>query len=318
MNFDRTPVVAIICAKNEAQRIGRVLDVLMPKVPTLVVNDGSTDATAQIARQHGARVLSLPRNVGKGQAMLAGVNAVPYADTILFADADLIGLRPEHINSIVNPVLNNDYGMVVGMRDYGPQLNSVVRKLPLISGERAVHRSLLERMPVEGWRGFAVETWMNHVVAQSGMRVGTVAMPGVSVVLKWDKEVGPGLVPRDAGFAQMVNMGAEVVEAHVQAAGYPTIAPLPASLIAQRGSSRDVMRALSQTLVETGGPYVRQHLWTPDAQQRVGDAIGRRLSMPLWTIACVACAGLFGPTVGLAAALGALAYNHPGWRRDLF
>ena len=280
-----------------------MLEVLAPTLPTLVVNDGSTDATAQVARAHGANVLSLPRNVGKGQAMLAGVNAVPYADTILFVDADLIGLRPEHIDRIVTPVLNGNYGMVVGMRDYGPQLNSVVKQLPLISGERAVHRSLLTRMPPEAWQGFAVETWMNHVVAQSGMPVGTVPLPGVSVVLKWEKDPS-------SGFAQMVNMGAEVVEAHVQAAGYPSLAPLPASLTARKGTSRDVMRALSQTLIETGGPYVRQHLWTPDAQQRVGDAIGRRLSMPLWTIACIACAGLFGPTVGLAAAIGALAYNH--------
>ena len=319
MNFGRMPAVAIVCAKNEAPRIGRVLSALIPKIPTLVVNDGSTDDTAYVAQDHGARVLNLPRNLGKGQAMLAGVNAVPNADTILFADADLIGFRPEYVDRLLAPVLNGNYGMIVGMRDYGPQLNSVVQRLPLISGERAVRRSLLLGMPPEAWRGFAVETWMNHVVAQSGQRVGTVSLPGTSVVLKWDKDSAPGnagLGPQNAGFEQMVTMGAEVVEAHVRAAGYPSLAPLPASLTARKGSSQNVMRALSQTLVETGGPYVRQHLWTPDAQQRVGDAIGRRLSMPLWSIACIACAGFFGPTVGLAAALGALAYNHPGWRRD--
>ena len=323
MNFGRMPAVAIVCAKNEAPRIGRVLSALVPKIPTLVVNDGSTDDTAYVAQDHGARVLNLPRNLGKGQAMLAGVNAVPNADTILFADADLVGFRPEYVDRLLSPVLNGNYGMIVGMRDYGPQLESVIRRLPLISGERAVRRSLLVGMPAEAWRGFAVETWMNHVVAQSGQRIGTVLLPGTSVVLKWDKgdeglaprprpaEGGnAGLVPPQAGFEQMVTMGAEVVEAHVRAAGYPSTAPLPASLTARKGTSQDVMRALSQTLVETGGPYVRQHLWTPDAQQRVGDAIGRRLSMPLWSIAYIACAGFFGPTVGLAAALGALAYNH--------
>lgn len=302
MTFRKIPAVAIVCAKNEAQRIGRVLDVLVPKIPTLVVDDGSTDATAFIARRKGASVLSLPRNVGKGGAMLAGVNAVPFADVIVFVDADLVGLRPEQIDLLVQPVLNGEFGMVVGMRDYGPKLNQVVQKLPLISGERAIRRDLLLKMPPQAWRGFGVETWMNHVVATSGQRIGTIPLQGVSVVLKWEKE---GL---DPGFTKMVDMGAEVIDAHVQAAAIQ--APMPTSLAMRGGSSRDVMRALTQTFVEAGGPYVRQHLWTPEAQERVGDAIGRRLSMPLWSIACVACAGLFGPTAGLAAAVGALALNH--------
>ena len=311
MEISRAPIVAIVCAKNEAQRIGPVLDVLMRKLPVLVVNDGSTDATALVAQQKGAAVLNLPRNVGKGRAMLAGVNALPNARIVVFIDADLKGLRPEHIDRLVQPVVNGQFGMVVGMRDYGNALNQVVQQLPLISGERAVRRDLLAAMPPQAWQGYAVETWMNHVVAKQGARIGTTLLPGVSVVLKWDKE------PND-GFHKMVDMGAEVVGAHVQVeeAMHPP-SGLGAPGIPKGNASQSVMRDLSRTLVEVGGPYVQQHLWTPAAQRQVGDAIGRRLALPLWSIACVACAGFFGPTAGLVAAIGALAVNHPGWRRDL-
>ncbi|HEV2309885.1 MAG TPA: glycosyltransferase, partial [Acidimicrobiia bacterium] len=71
------PVVVVIAAYNEAASVGAVLDELPSEclgllVDRLVVVDGATDATAQVAAAHGAAVLELPENRGQGVALRAG------------------------------------------------------------------------------------------------------------------------------------------------------------------------------------------------------------------------------------------------------
>jgi polyisoprenyl-phosphate glycosyltransferase len=304
-------VVAIVCAKNEATRIGRVLSVLVPMVPVLVVDDGSTDRTADVAEAYGASVLRLPQNIGKGRAMLEGVRATD-ADFILFVDADLIGFREDHVQKILDPILSGAYEMVVGMRDYGEKLNPLVQKLPLISGERAVSRRILDCMPDRGWRGFGVETWLNHTAAVCGARVGTVLLDGMQIVKKWEKEP-------EVGFPKMLDMGAEIIKAHDDAAKHivsgpwdVSDAPAPATLAAKGASTDDVMRQLSQTLVEVGGPYVRDQLWTPEARRDFGDAVGKRLAKPIWVLATTVCTVFFGPVAGAGMAVAGLVSSRLG------
>src|SRR6185437_14635373 len=99
-------------AYNEAERIGNVIRPVLraPSIEeVIVVNDGSTDSTAEVARAfHGVRVVDLPRNMGKGGAMAAGVAATD-ADILVFLDADLVGLRVEHIEALVEPVRTRRY-----------------------------------------------------------------------------------------------------------------------------------------------------------------------------------------------------------------
>src|SRR3954470_1079184 len=67
--------VAVVPAWNEALTIGAVLDRLREYAPAfdvLVVDDGSTDETAAIAQERGARVVRLPFNLGIGGAVQAG------------------------------------------------------------------------------------------------------------------------------------------------------------------------------------------------------------------------------------------------------
>lgn len=297
--------VAIVCAKDEVTRIGRVLDVLVPILPTIVVDDGSTDNTSDVAYQKGASVLTLPRNIGKGGAMFLGMTAARNADIILFIDADLVGLKRDHIEHMANPVARGDYGMVVGMQDYGDAYNKLTSKLPLISGQRAIRRDILMHMPLRGWNGYGVETWINHIVARSGYPIGTVLLDGMIGTKKWEKDraqngtLGPG-------FANMVRMGENILDAHGQAATYPELAPMPISARANVQTSEDVMRALTRTAVQEGGPYVKEQLWTRDAQKNVGDAIGRRLAKPLWVVASCIAGIAFGPVTGLLTAISGL------------
>ncbi|HEY7699243.1 MAG TPA: dolichyl-phosphate beta-glucosyltransferase [Vicinamibacteria bacterium] len=90
------PEVSIVVpAFNESLRIGPSLDRIAEYfggsgVPyeVIVVDDGSSDDTAAVARGRGARVVSFERNRGKGAAVRAGVLA-SRGETILFTDADL-------------------------------------------------------------------------------------------------------------------------------------------------------------------------------------------------------------------------------------
>lgn len=90
---DRVRTLVIMPAWNEAEVIGETVAELRscaPHLDLLVVNDGSTDATAEVAQAEGARVMSLPFNVGVGGAMRAGFK---YAfrngyDQVIQLDAD--------------------------------------------------------------------------------------------------------------------------------------------------------------------------------------------------------------------------------------
>jgi hypothetical protein len=286
-------------------------------MPVLVVDDGSSDATSAEASRHGAAVLRLPKNRGKGNAMRIGavastllVDSARPEDVVFFCDADLKGLMPEHVRKIVDPVLDGRCGMVVGLRDYGTAKNSISTKMPLISGERAIRRDILARMPREGWSGYAVETFLNHAAFRSGHRVAAVPLDGVSIHSKWDKE-GP-----KEGFHKMVRMGVEVAGAYSDARraeeGLLDVPP-PASITAK--TAEEVTRELTRHLVEAGGPYVRDELWTPAAQKRVGDALGKRLAPPLWALTCAACTAMFGPVAGITMAAGGILVSSLGEER---
>ena len=100
-------VAAVIPAYNEAERIGDVLSAVCAVdeiAEVIVVSDGSTDDTADVARKVGpkVKVLELASNQGKGAALLAGVQTTT-AGVLVLLDADLVGLQPEHVESLLQP-----------------------------------------------------------------------------------------------------------------------------------------------------------------------------------------------------------------------
>lgn len=185
-------VTAIICALNEEKNIGRVLKVLLSSRDigeVIVVDDGSKDRTSEIALKMRAKVSRLPENRGKGNAMRVGVERATF-DTIVFIDADLIGLTVEHISLLVKPILENKAMMSVGLRGRKGGLPKFFVKLdPLlaIGGERAMKRFVFKNIPEKFIQGFAVETALNYYCKKKNFPVKYVELKGLDIITKEKK-----------------------------------------------------------------------------------------------------------------------------------
>lgn len=184
-----TNVAAIVPAHNEEATIGPVVKVLVQSPylsEVLVISDGSIDRTAQVARAAGARVHEIPRQGGKGEAML---HALTHTDApvVAFFDADLRGLTAEHIQQLVLPVLNGSRVMNVALRDRGRMMTALTRHLPLISGERALRRNIMENVPAQFLHGFMVEATLNYYCRAQGFPYGSVELKGLSIRRKYEK-----------------------------------------------------------------------------------------------------------------------------------
>lgn len=122
---DRGPVVLFLPAHDEEATVGPVVgrasrDVAGHPVRVLVVDDGSTDATAAAARAAGATVVVHDVNRGLGAAVRTGLAwAVDQgAVAVAFCDADG-EYAPEELGDLVGPILSGDADYVVGSRFAG-------------------------------------------------------------------------------------------------------------------------------------------------------------------------------------------------------
>ena len=202
-------VALIIPAYDEAERICATLEAakkckLADEI--IVVSDGSTDKTAEVARTvKGVRVVELKHNMGKGAAMSEGV-AATNAKVIAFIDADLQGLTAEHIDSIIAPVLNGKCEMCVGIFRGGRFWSDTSQIIfPYISGQRAMTRSLFERIPNLREKGYGVEVAIyDFLKRRKDVRQRRVVLRGVSNSYK-EKKLGfaKGLQARKQMYTEM-------------------------------------------------------------------------------------------------------------------
>jgi len=119
-NQKRSNISVIIPAYNEEMSLPKVIDDLPRSVISeiIVVDNASTDQTAEIARQLGCRVVSELQR-GYGKACLAGISALnPLTEIVVFIDGDRSD-HGEQLAQIVDPIISHGYDFVIGSRALG-------------------------------------------------------------------------------------------------------------------------------------------------------------------------------------------------------
>jgi hypothetical protein len=179
-------IAAIIPAFNEAKMIGGVLEVLH-RVDSLneiiVVDDGSKDATSKIVQKFSERdgrlrLIRNPKNLGKGQAVFTGFRAT-QAPYLLMLDADLIHITPQHVLDLMQPVLEGQADMTLGLFRGGYWATDLAHALtPWLTGQRCLRAELCKSISGRAAAGYGLETAMTVAAHQHGWRCQKVILHG--------------------------------------------------------------------------------------------------------------------------------------------
>lgn len=196
----------LIPAFNEEETIADVVAAARNAgFPVVVADDGSKDRTAEVAAAAGASVVRLERNQGKGGAYATGLRLVtsPY---VILLDADLVGLRPDHLNTLLDPVTSGEVDMSVGVFRGGRFLSDFGNRItPQLSGQRAMPTELLQSLPDLENSRYDVELKLTRWARERGWRVKYVPLYGLGQRLKEEKR---GLL---AGFAHRLKMYLQIL-----------------------------------------------------------------------------------------------------------
>ncbi|MBU1044397.1 MAG: glycosyltransferase family 2 protein [Candidatus Omnitrophica bacterium] len=124
-------VCVLLPAYNEEKEIGKIINQIRAYgLDVIVVDDGSNDNSADIARQAQAIVISHEENKGKGQALRTGFKFIQSKDydAVIIMDTDGQHL-PQEINKFINYALSSDADIIIGNRMGDPQGMPLLRRL---------------------------------------------------------------------------------------------------------------------------------------------------------------------------------------------
>jgi glycosyltransferase involved in cell wall biosynthesis len=206
----------IISALNEEEYLPLVLDVVCSVgwlSEIVVVNDGSIDNTLAIANEYVKGdprlvVINHEENRGKARAMLAGVQSLQGdVDIVMFLDADIIGLKPHHLEKLYHPVRTWQSHMTVALFQHGHWRTDLAHRLtPNLSGQRCFRRDAAERMlaPLVN-SGYGVEIGLTFFARYQKWRIQYVKWEGVTHSMKEDKRgIWHGLKVRSVMYHQVL------------------------------------------------------------------------------------------------------------------
>ena len=193
----RLEILVIVAAYNEAPRIEATLAALaaaFPGAPVWVADDGSTDATSELARRAGARVVRSERMIGKGAAAtLAARDALQTIQDMepifILCDGDLaesasgLGALADTVRgggadmavAVFATRVGGGVGLAVGFARWAIRRRCSLEMRAPISGQRALRASVLEDV-LPFARGFGIEIGMTIDVARAGYRIAEVEL----------------------------------------------------------------------------------------------------------------------------------------------
>ncbi len=180
-------ITIVIPAYNEEARLGETLQAVneldnITKI--IVINDGSTDKTADTARKYNVELIDLDKNLGKGGAMNA---SLPYLDTdiIVFLDADL-GSSAREAGKIIRPLLEEKadlsiaafppptrkggFGLVKGTAARAIKKAGAMEVTAPLSGQRAMTKEVLKAITPFS-EAYGVELAMTIKALKQGFKV---------------------------------------------------------------------------------------------------------------------------------------------------
>ncbi len=195
-DIPREHIAAVIPAFNEAKTISMVIHGVSKYAgEVIVVDDGSSDGTADLAVSAGANVIRIPRNVGKGNALGIGLTTAALNGSRVVVCLDADGQHnPDDMPRIVAPVLDGRADMVIGSRfldassreliptyrrmgqnilTYATNIGNTVRITDSQSGYRAFRKDVLRGFEYAE-SGMGVESEMVRMAVRNGLRVEEV------------------------------------------------------------------------------------------------------------------------------------------------
>ena len=195
---------SIAATVRAARRIPGVTQVI-------VVDDGSTDQTGDLAREAGALVLKAGKNLGKGGALNYGLPQV-RGDYLLLLDAD-VGTTAYEGKKLLTVVAKGQADLVIGRLPSGEkksgfgfllffarriirQFTGLTLSAPL-SGQRALNRKALQALDGEFDKGFGVEVGMIIDVARKGLVIKEIP---VAMAHRQTRRDLPGFLHRGRQF----------------------------------------------------------------------------------------------------------------------
>jgi glycosyltransferase involved in cell wall biosynthesis len=177
--LDTRTVVVLIPALNEEETIASVVraSLQVGRVTSVVVVDNnSSDRTASLASTIGACVVSCAE-IGKAQAVKAGLRAIEEmsssreATGVVLLDGDLRGLRPHHIDALIDPLGEDSNEMVCGhLAKTRARHFFLPIPMHVLTGQRAVTFEALNRVDWEKSKGYFLEVELSRAVPRTNTR----------------------------------------------------------------------------------------------------------------------------------------------------
>ena len=197
MTENNEKILALLPAYNEEAHLGQVLEAVRRQIPdVLVVDDGSKDRTAAVAREAGVELLSRGYNCGKGQSLKDGYSwALEHGyDAVIMLDSD--GQHdPACIGDFIRKYRETRAPLIIGARNYGEI--PLRRRIPNMigktlfsaavgqvipdnqSGYRMLNRALMERMLESTESGYHFEVEMIAICIAEGWDIEWVRIPTI-------------------------------------------------------------------------------------------------------------------------------------------